>query len=95
MAVYTELLITCCYRVDAPSDEAYHPVRLLLPDVVVLLLSSVTYGVLKRLYRAVTLADSGLVTQSTGKSGVLKKYIETFGELTIFLLLGGCGSTLC
>lgn len=76
-------------RVDAPVQERIHSVRLLLPDVIVLIVSAVTFGVLRCLYREESEPHTRQSMQlSTGKLGVIKKFVETFGELTIFILMG-------
>ncbi|XP_067952183.1 piezo-type mechanosensitive ion channel component 1-like [Watersipora subatra] len=79
-------------RVDAPSEELYHSFRLLLPDAVMVIVSVITFITLTKLYKVSEQSDSPAPKTSSRKSGALKKYVETFGALTIFLLMGACAA---
>ena len=80
-------------RLDAPASEAYHSVRLVVPDFLVLIMSVITFVVLRRVLKPVPLTRQSsrgpeLAEQKSRKPGVIHKYVETAGELTIVVLLG-------
>jgi len=61
----------------------------LLPDGVLLLVAIITFKVLKHLTNSADLPTTQPANPTeANNSGVVKKYVETFGEVTIFLLLG-------
>lgn len=77
------------FRVDAPPNERYHSVRLLLPDVITLLVSIIAYTSLKKMYSSNSLPTFEHASlDGVGKVGVFKKIVQSFGELTIVLLIG-------
>jgi len=77
-----------CYRVDTPPDATYHAVRLLLPDAVVLIMSVITFVAMKRTYSDGDNLSNIQRPEQRPKKGVVTKFIETFGEITIVIGIG-------
>lgn len=64
--------------------------RLLLPDFIILIISVITFLVLRKVLRPDrSVQQTATVNPPRSKQpGVVQKYVETAGELTIIVLLG-------